>query len=80
MVEKNYIKVICPWCGKEMDLLYIYDGTYETCHSYGYYKDGTWEYGGCKKNFYVAILNGMLHVYRRKEDLEEILKIIGSKR
>ena len=34
MVEGDYIKVICPWCGKEMDLPYVYDGTYEICHSY----------------------------------------------
>lgn len=75
-MEKNYIIVKCPHCGNEMDIPYIYDGTYEILHSKMYYRDGKHVYGGCEGYYYVAILDGTLHVHRTKESLQEFLRIL----
>ncbi|CAD6491023.1 MAG: hypothetical protein ANIMEMIM_00067 [Candidatus Argoarchaeum ethanivorans] len=74
-MEKNYIKVICPHCGNEMDIPYIYDGTYEIKHRITYLRDGIVWTNGCENTFYIAILDGELHVHRTKEDLQEFLRL-----
>jgi hypothetical protein len=75
-MEKNYIIVKCPHCGKEMDIPYVYDGTYEILHTKEYYKGGSYAYGGCQEYYYVAILDGKLHVHRTKESLQEFLRVL----
>ena len=37
-MEKDHIKVACPHCGDEMDIPYVYDGTYEIKHKRVYTK------------------------------------------
>ncbi len=75
--EKECIVVICPWCGKAVDTPYVYDGTFEIHHwslSPRYGKTpSTMQDHGCEKDFFVAILEGRLHVYKKKEDLDKIL-------
>lgn len=75
-MEKDYIKVVCPHCGKEMDIPYIYDGTYEIKHNANYSRDGRLQFDGCKNILYVAILDGGLHVHRTKENLQEFLRLL----
>ncbi len=75
-MEKDYLKVACPHCGNEMDIPYVYDGTYEIIHKRFYNKDKRVQGGdGCMYTFYVAILDGRLHVHRTKEDLQEFLRL-----
>ncbi len=75
-MTENHIQVICPHCGKEMDIPYYCDGTYEIFHSYWYYDDGNSLSGGCEKTFYVAIVDGSMHVYKTKDDLFKVLEML----
>ena len=79
-MEKDYIKVACPYCGNEMDIPYIYDGTYEIKHTRVYNKDERVQGDGCMHTFYVAILDGRLHVHQTKEDLQEFLRLSNEVR
>ena len=73
-MENNYITVMCPHCGKLMDIPYIYDGTYEIVHRETYYRNGL--QSGCTQTFHVAIIDGRLHVHKTKEDLNTTLKLL----
>lgn len=79
-MEKDYIKVACPHCGNEMDIPYVYDGTYEIKHRQVYNKDERVQSNGCMYTFYVAILDGRLHVHTTKEDLQEFLRLSNEVR
>lgn len=73
-IEDDYIVVSCPHCGDQMDIPYVYDGTYELFHGDGVYLRGDFmDTVGCGNNFYVAILSGRLHVHSNKQQLENLL-------
>jgi len=79
-MEKDYIKVACPHCGDEMDIPYVYDGTYEIIHKRVYTNDKHVKGDGCMSTFYVAILDGRLHVHTTKGDLQEFLRLSNEVR
>ena len=73
-IEDDYIVVICPNCGSQMDVPYVYDGTYEVRHGLTYSINGEIQSDdGCQEAFFIAILNGRLHVHGSKAELDNIL-------
>ena len=74
-MPKNDILVVqCPYCGEMMDTPYVYDGTYEITHGEFYYWNGEFMENGCTQTFYVAILNGRLHVHKTEQSLKAMLE------
>ena len=73
-IEDDYIVIMCPHCGDQMDIPYVYDGTYELNHGDGTLLHGEYtNIAGCNNTFFVTILDGRLHVHSNKQQLENLL-------
>ena len=77
-MKVDYIIVKCPVCGKEMDIPYICDGTFEIRHTLYYSRRGKRAYAGCEKRFYIAIMKGTLHVNRSIKELKSIIELFSK--
>lgn len=73
MSEKDVLIIQCPRCGQPLETPYVFDGTYEIFHQSEYTFKGkkTW---GCEESFYIAILDGKLHVHKTQKALETMLE------
>ncbi len=70
---------MCPHCGKGMNIPYVCDGTFRIIHNKSYKRVSSYMYDGCEQIFYVAILDGRLHVHSTKEDLNTILELLRNR-
>ena len=77
-MKVDYIIVKCPVCGKEMDIPYLCDGTFEIRHTLHYFRCGKCAFPGCEKRFYIAIMKGTLHVNRSIKELKSIIESFGK--
>lgn len=73
MTTSEILVVKCPHCGEMVETPYVYDGTFEIFHRLNI-EDGT----GCDETFFVAVLNGQLHVRKTEEAITAVLERLSK--